>query len=1291
MANQGQIHYGIQLDTGQLKRDVEEVRRSFGKIGDAAENESRKIDDAFSKIDANVPKEMAASLRSLSDDVFGNLPKRAQELAKEIQEDILSLGQLEKMQNALNDAYEAGKVTLEEYLSAQAKMAVLHDEMSAAIQDNERALRESGATTELAEDSIAALRAQVALLTAEYMKLSQAQREGAEGETLLKNLSEVQSRLQGATVAMNQYAQASGAKFNGLNFQVQQLVRELPSLAMGPQMFFMAISNNLPMFTDEVARARKEYDSLVTHGREGTPVWKQIVSSLFSWQTALVGGIMLLITYGDEIVSWIGDLLKGKDALDAFDKSHANMISNMAQDIAQVDKLFNALRNATEGTNEYREAQQAVIDQYGEYLQGMVDEEGNLRSLEEAYNAVAKAVRNAAMEKGMEQARTDATKKMTEAWEDSAKDLYELFTNRFGEQEGARLLNQFAQGIASGVTELTPELEEIYKKFDDIRWGSYATGKTYSYHTNDLRSYTTELLEVNREIAQSMKIANAIFAQVEDGSTDADNATKSLIDSFEKERRNAELMSEATERDIEIKNKRLKQIDDEIARLRNLGIERKNTQETPVSTTDKEYKSALKEYNDFTLKNQEQLRKELEELERAGITDRIELIEYERRKTLEAIDAEEAAYRKLAETYNALAASQNKPLIQPDTSSFELRRQLANRKADNNVSNELAASMQQELDSMNEYLAEYGTYQEKRLAIAMRYADQIAEAEGDNYRQETLKRERERALQELDLAMAQKTDLWTRLFTNADALASDSIRQIISDTEMLLQYIESIRGGADGDASILKYLGLTKDQVEAIASDPSKIKDILDELKEKRDALNTRNPFRGLIQGFKDLKDAAGDADKQMEALNKILEAASAASQLVGDLGNSMSELGEAIGSDFVSGFGAAMSEVSSVANSALSGMQAGMMLGGPVGAGIGAGIGAITGLISGIGKRIAYNKQVRQEYLAQIQKEYLAEFEINALYRERYEWAQKIGETTLLYLNRNSRELDRQIKANAEEQDELWAKLMGAEYVSGEKYHHGTWFKKARVEKFYSELAGQSWEDIELLAAQGKLTDEAQEYYEALKAAKEEGVDLQEQLEQLAEETREAFTGIGYDSLVDSIVDGFREGKRSAEDFAGDFEEMMQDAVLQSLKMQALEAPLRRWYENFATVAEDGLSQEEIESLRAGFGNVITGASNMLEQLEAITGMKLDEVLTDTQTASSNGFQTMSQDTGNELNGRFTAIQEYTAAMAGDVAELKGLSLVSIDYLASIEKHTQELPEMNERLGKIEKHTSKL
>ena len=70
-------------------------------------------------------------------------------------------------------------------------------------------------------------------------------------------------------------------QFNGLHNSIQQMAREMPSLAMGPQMFFLAISNNLPIFTDELARARKEYDELQKSGKKGTPVWKQVLSSLF--------------------------------------------------------------------------------------------------------------------------------------------------------------------------------------------------------------------------------------------------------------------------------------------------------------------------------------------------------------------------------------------------------------------------------------------------------------------------------------------------------------------------------------------------------------------------------------------------------------------------------------------------------------------------------------------------------------------------------------------------------------------------------------------------------------------------------------------------------------------------------------------------------------------------------------------------------------------------------------------------------------------------------------------------
>ena len=101
-------------------------------------------------------------------------------------------------------------------------------------------------------------------------------------------------------------------KFNGLHNSIQQMAREMPSLAMGPQMFFMAISNNLPIFADELARAKKEYNDLIKKGEKGVPVWKQISSSLFSWQTALTTGIMLLVMYGDEISDWVAGLFGAK-------------------------------------------------------------------------------------------------------------------------------------------------------------------------------------------------------------------------------------------------------------------------------------------------------------------------------------------------------------------------------------------------------------------------------------------------------------------------------------------------------------------------------------------------------------------------------------------------------------------------------------------------------------------------------------------------------------------------------------------------------------------------------------------------------------------------------------------------------------------------------------------------------------------------------------------------------------------------------------------------------------------
>ena len=162
-------------------------------------------------------------------------------------------------------------------------------------------------------------------------------------------------------------------QLGGLHNSIQQMAREMPSLAMGPQMFFLAISNNLPIFTDELARARKEYDELQKSGKKGTPVWKQVLSSLFSWQTAMTTGIMLLVMYGDEIVEWTKDLFRAKKGVDEFNISLKEMTeiekdgrAQMVRTRFELKSVIDEIKNFT-GSKEQEKAKVEELNRkYGE-------------------------------------------------------------------------------------------------------------------------------------------------------------------------------------------------------------------------------------------------------------------------------------------------------------------------------------------------------------------------------------------------------------------------------------------------------------------------------------------------------------------------------------------------------------------------------------------------------------------------------------------------------------------------------------------------------------------------------------------------------------------------------------------------------------------------------------------------------------------------------------------------------------------------------------------------------------
>lgn len=227
---------------------------------------------------------------------------------------------------AASAAIDTARVKLQEFKKAGDSEGVakqtqiikaLRTEMSAYTREIQANIRE-----EINLDgSVEKLRAGVQALTAQYNKLNREERNNADvGGKLSSQIREMQTELNEANASLLNFRDnvgnyASAAKgFTPLTFQVQQLARELPSLTMSFQQFFLAISNNLPMFADELTRARMANKALRAEGKPTVSVFRQVISSIFSWQTALVVGITLLTAYGKEIGTWVKGLFTAKEA-----------------------------------------------------------------------------------------------------------------------------------------------------------------------------------------------------------------------------------------------------------------------------------------------------------------------------------------------------------------------------------------------------------------------------------------------------------------------------------------------------------------------------------------------------------------------------------------------------------------------------------------------------------------------------------------------------------------------------------------------------------------------------------------------------------------------------------------------------------------------------------------------------------------------------------------------------------------------------------------------------------------
>lgn len=631
--------------------------------------------------------------------------------------------------------------------------------------------------------------------------------------------------------------------------------------------------------------------------------------------------------------------------------------------------------------------------------------------------------------------------------------------------------------------------------------------------------------------------------------------------------------------------------------------------------------------------------RELDELDR-------EKADYLKRKIDNARALFEANPANKGKTFDG----SNITLSAEESAGFEKRKQYTKQRQ----ANDGQELIERQRTTMNEYLKEFGTYMEKRQAIIDLYNDKMAKATTEGERL-TLSATMKRELSALDIEANKSTAAISRLFDDMTEKTVNDLRKIADEGEKALQFL--IAGEWD-DAKGIEF-GMTKETFDTLRKSPEELDKIRKAIRQIREEADKSEPaFKKLAKGLKDVFDAGGDQKKFEEGLRSIEDVFNDIMQVSGFLSDSLSNLGDALGSGVLRDAADGISAAMDVANSTMSGAKAGAMFG-PWGAAAGAAI----GLVSSLGSSIAKLHDKKHEKKIQKLQE-----QIEALDKS-YE---KLGRQVEKAYSKDASKMIEQQNTLLRQQ-----KVLIQQQIEEEKAKKKTDWNKVKA---YEEQI----EEIDRLISENK------------------------------EKAIDAIFGEDLKSAIENFADAYAEAWASGEDRAKSAKDvvrkMMQQMVTESIKaavqssksMEKIRQKLQQFYaDNVLTTWEQDYIYRMAEELQKELDSQFGWAESLLYNGSS-----------ETQDSTKRGFATASQDSIDELNGRFTALQvnselsKVTLMTIGDdvkairsqamttrenMGEIRNLSLIAVGHLETIAKNTKELFEMNERLGKIERNTRKI
>nr|DAN38963.1 MAG TPA: tail tape measure protein [Caudoviricetes sp.] len=1083
-----------------------------------------------------------------------------------------------------------------------------------------------------------------------YRSLNESERGSNWGQNLLKNIEGLDAKVKELDASMGVHTRNVGnyaSGFNMLGFQIQQVARELPSLAYGPQIFFSAISNNLPMLADEIARAKKSVDELKKAGQTFTPVWKQIASSIFSWQTLLVAGVTVLTLYGKEITNWVASLFKGKTTIDASAAALERFNSAMAQgsvsaqsELTKLNLLYRAATDLSRPYEERAEAVKKLQDIYPAYFGNMAAEQVMVGNAVGAYENLRDAIIEVAEAKAAQELITEDKKSIARI-----KKTGNAYTN-----------------YSNALKEYRKEYDKAIQTYMDLGQGGQSAiwgAKTFAEAKTNITQFRKEFISALSKLGEE---GNTIWKRInEDYEGDVDAFIAAINAGIEKLSPAAEkLYTALTPDELNAKAEKARQ-------------EAENAAKKAASDQERNLKELTKQLQKL---RDDALQAEVDSM-KEGTAKKLAQIDLDYQKRARAIQEAEERIRELQG--GELTKGQQAQIKALNDANNAQRTEERASVSSISISPEgLASTINKNIQSWDEYLKAYGTFREKLQATKDIYDRKIENA-GSIGERKALEAERDAAVAEIEVQAGQ----WVRELTGK---TMDELSALKAELEASLQALESEYNALDSSDSaqgqkLRGEINQTQAKINAVDKAASSTK-----LAPKDNAIKKwqrlERTLGDIADGFEGIGDAVGGTTG--EVISAAGEIATNAASMI----SSIVTLTESSA--------AAITTTSTTAASAIKAVErASVIL-------------AIIQAVLTIATKIASlfnNDDEKQAEIDRLQGRI-----------EQLQW--ELDNANAIRLQENSFNAIQKVKDAYNDATKAILSAYGKLSPFGEaivKRINAAKIEEKAIKSIADAYSNLKYTDSNLLGGnkfsdtRDKLNNLAEQQLllqkqinaenDKKKTDKSKIKEWERQIQELGEEAAEVINevvetiigGTAEDiakELGDAFIEAFLEGEDAAKAWGEKVDEIVADIMKQMLVSKFVEERIgdifdqykSKWFKDGVFVGIDGV----IDSM----GNFADDLNKVGEEFQAIwdslpaeTKELLGNAGAARQEATERGFQTMSQDTGDELNGRFTDIQGKVTDIRGYVMAQTQSIIGLLTSMANIETAMYASVQVNNEL----------